>query len=614
MNASPSADAVAGTTTFALLLCLISIASIANAAVDGNRIHVKLAPDADPGALATLGTPSPLFTLPIKRLRKLCRASPGLPDLTLWYGVSVDPSIDVGSFVGGDEVNSSVVTDVVVPQSYPPPAIVNTSTPDLVAGQGYLRNATDGNGMGAEYSWTFPGGDGTGITIYDVEYAWNQNHEDLTATAGGVHPLLDDGDASVNPFLDSGMRDDAIKHGTAVLGAMVGDPDNGAGVKGASHGADVGLAPERTRLLGSARANAILLAVDDGKPGDVILLEMQAVACGLGDASYGPAEDDLDVYEATKVAIANGFVVVASAGNGQVDLDDPLCEGKYDRDLRDSGAILVGAGGSGSPGCSEARTRLDFSTYGDRLDVQGWGECIATTSYGDGDNYSADPSDGNRRYTMTFGGTSGAAALVAAAAANVQGAATGRFGVPLHPLAVRQLLSDTGAPQAGDVDRRIGPLVDLGRAIDALVALASSFPGFDCTSFHCFCRDLVRVFYVSQQNPHSRRRRPTSFPPQRTAFSPSSGRIANAVEAIGRPASPFGPGTVGAALPRRTVGAALPRWMVGVGAALPRAVGAAVDPNRANPANPPSRERDRSRALPHLGPLLPRTTWDSALA
>ncbi len=83
--------------------------------------------------------------------------------------------------------------------------------------------------MGAEYSWTFPGGNGTGLTIFNVEYAWNQDHKDLTATVGGFHPLLDYCDARINPFLDSVMHKDAIKHGMAVLGAMVGnhDKDNG---------------------------------------------------------------------------------------------------------------------------------------------------------------------------------------------------------------------------------------------------------------------------------------------------------------------------------------------------------------------------------------------------
>ena len=51
--------------------------------------------------------------------------------------------------------------------------------------------------------------------------------------------------------------------------------------------------------------------------------------------------------------------------------------------LADSGAIIVGAGGSGAGGsCQAARTRMSFSNYGRRVDLQGWGECVTTTGYG----------------------------------------------------------------------------------------------------------------------------------------------------------------------------------------------------------------------------------------
>ena len=76
-------------------------------------------------------------------------------------------------------------------------------------------------------------------------------------------------------------------------------------------------------------------------------------------------------------------IVVAAAGNGNASLDDLRCMGKYDRTNpnRDSGATIVGAGGSGVTGCSPARQKLGFSTYGSRVDVHGWGECVVTTGY-----------------------------------------------------------------------------------------------------------------------------------------------------------------------------------------------------------------------------------------
>lgn len=101
-----------------------------------------------------------------------------------------------------------------------------------------------------------------------LEYSWNQRHEDLTVVRD-VKLLLNEGDKASDPFKNT-------DHGTAVLGEMVGT-SNLFGIKGISHGARVGLAPEYTDKLGSNRANAILLAVNDGKAGDIILLVSMTV-------------------------------------------------------------------------------------------------------------------------------------------------------------------------------------------------------------------------------------------------------------------------------------------------------------------------------------------------
>lgn len=95
-----------------------------------------------------------------------------------------------------------------------------------------------------------------------VEYGWNQLHEDLEVVRD-VKLLLNASDEADDPFKDD--------HGTAVLGEMVGTL-NTFGVKGISHGAKARLAPEKTKVLGNNRGNAILLALNDGKAGDIILL------------------------------------------------------------------------------------------------------------------------------------------------------------------------------------------------------------------------------------------------------------------------------------------------------------------------------------------------------
>ncbi len=69
---------------------------------------------------------------------------------------------------------------------------------------------------------------------------------------------------------------------------MIADNDT-KGVIGISWSANIGLAPANTSNLGYNPANAILLAVDTGSAGNVILLEQQAVVCGLNaDPALGP--------------------------------------------------------------------------------------------------------------------------------------------------------------------------------------------------------------------------------------------------------------------------------------------------------------------------------------
>ena len=142
----------------------------------------------------------------------------------------------------------------------------------------------------------------------------------------------------------------------------------------------LGWLPQTRVKLGYNPAHAILLAVVDGSPGDVILLEQQISVCNLAFFSFGPSEWVDSVFDAIRTAVANGFVIVEAAGNGIVDLDQAACGGKFDRSIRDSGAIIVGAGGSPTSGLD--RQRLAFSSFGSRVDLQGWGDRVMTTGYG----------------------------------------------------------------------------------------------------------------------------------------------------------------------------------------------------------------------------------------
>ena len=384
-----------------------------------------------------------------------------LPDLNLWFKVSLTAGTSAVDFMEKLKLLDSVEAAEYAPLPPPTPAI----TPDFTLNQGYLGEATDG--IDARYSWTVPGGNGTGVKIYDVEYSWNQNHEDLSK-AHGIPLLLDPGDSSVDPFADN-------NHGTAVLGEIVADNDT-KGVTGISWGGDVGLAPANTRRLGYNPAHAIVLAVADGVPGDVILIEQQATVCNLPDGRYGPSEWILSVFDAIRIAVANGFVVVEAAGNGAVDLDQPACNERFNRSVRDSGAIIVGAGGA--PTSRRDRQRLSFSSFGSRVDVQGWGESVATTGYGISYRNPDDFTNSNYWYTNSFSGTSSASPIVAGAAANLQGIALKHFGIPSSPAEIRNLLVATGNPQLGNTAAHIGPRPDLRGAITRLSTVVNNLVSF----------------------------------------------------------------------------------------------------------------------------------------
>ena len=318
-----------------------------------------------PDAAASVAGVSPLFDLPGSRLDEIQAAADArgravlrldeVPDLRTWYRLDVAPGADAARLVTALRALDPVVSADGAPLPAPPPA----PTPDFTPLQGYVGPATAG--IDAEFSSTRPGGNGAGITVFDVEYSWNQSHEDLSKAAG-VTLLVNAGDSAIDPFSSD-------NHGTAVLGQLVADNDD-KGVTGASWGADVGLAPAFTANLGYNPGNAIALATAAGAPGDVILIEQQTTVCGLPTGNYGPSEWRQSVFDATQVAVANGLVVVAAAGNGSVDLDQPGCLGRFDRNVRDSGAIIVGAGGVPAQG---DRQRLSFSSWGSRVDVQGWG-------------------------------------------------------------------------------------------------------------------------------------------------------------------------------------------------------------------------------------------------
>ena len=400
----------------------------------------------------TTGMIERLFTRPAadleaERRRAQRQGGRALADLNLYYTIHTPDAVDIGLFC--DALNKLPIVELATPVPQPPPLPVDIppTTPDFSSSQGYLDSAPGGIGA-TDAASPFPGADGTGTRVVDIEYQWVLDHEDLELPSSANI----DSATLADPF-----PSDQGNHGTAVLGELVGG-DNEYGVTGIVPGATMLVAPANTFEFGYNVGRAVSLASSVLGPGDAILIEQQTGVCGgtcgSSQVGCGPVEHFSPWRDAIEVATALGIVVIEAAGNGRVDLDDPDCFGVFDRSIRDSHAIIVGAGSS------DTHARLSFSSYGSRVDLQGWGHRVATTGYGALFN----PGDIRQRYTSSFSGTSSASPIVTGAALVIQSARLAAGLSPLKPLALRQLLVDTGTPQAPE-DEHIGPLPDLAEAL-----------------------------------------------------------------------------------------------------------------------------------------------------
>ena len=371
------------------------------------------------------------------------RSGRKLPDLNSFFEIVVDP--ERSDALMTDLQGTPVIQTVYrAPLLVPPPVDIPPPTPDGEGDQLYLDPAPEG--IDARFAWTRPGGRGVGIHIVDIEHSWRDNHEDLE-TSLGTQECYTPGT-------------DYIEHGTAVLGVLVGG-DNGYGVTGIANQSTVGLVTDAPVGMSYSVARAIECATSLMQPGDVLLLEAQTVG---PYGNYVPVEYDPAEYDAIVVAAAAGIVVVEAAGNGGENLDDPAFGGLFDRSVRDSGAIIVGAGADLWYTTQPDRSRLDFSTYGSRVDVQAWGDDVVTSGYGDAFDGGGDP---NQYYTEVFNGTSSASAMVAGAAAVLEGVQVACGGTPLSSVEVRDILVQTGSPQVnGPYPGHIGPRPDLMAALD----------------------------------------------------------------------------------------------------------------------------------------------------
>ncbi len=360
--------------------------------------------------------------------------------------------------------------DMKIPQA---PGLAHSC--NFTAFQTYRGTAPDG--IDSDYASTVSGGGGSGVNIIDIEKAWCFSHVDLKENLGG----LIGGVASLDPELRH--------HGTAVLGVLGGDR-NDFGITGICPEASVRTisvlghnTPGCTSDWGSAAA--IRLAADLLSPGDIMVLELH----NPGPLSnfqprpdqygYIPVEWWPDNMAAIGYATSLGIIVVEAAGNGGVNLNDPVYDSNpqfpsdwhnpFRRTTIDPGAIVVGAGapplGTNGSNRGPDRSRLAFSNFGDMLDAQGWGYEVTTSGFGD----QRCGLDEELKYTRVFRGTSSATPIIAGAVACIQGILKAAGRNPLRPHEARKLLRATGSPQTAGLGRpitqRIGNRPDLRQMI-----------------------------------------------------------------------------------------------------------------------------------------------------
>ncbi|MBD3233852.1 MAG: T9SS type A sorting domain-containing protein, partial [candidate division Zixibacteria bacterium] len=377
-----------------------------------------------------------------------------IADMNNYFVLTLPGGSDIEDWI--NRLNTLMDVEIAEPIPLPAP----TTTPgNYQSLQGYLNAATDG--INANWAWTQNGGTGNNVTVCDLEYSWNLNHNDLPNVVMWVPQSYSWSD----PFNDE-------NHGTAVLGELVSLND-GIGTTGAAYGATARVVPvylNNTWLVDVA----VQHATSQLNTGDVILIEQQTWG---PYGNYCPVEWVQSVYNAIVTAVGNGIHVVEAAGNGGDNLDDIAYQSGHAPFVpqNNSGAIIVGAGAApaGFGGSDIDRSRLGFSCYGSRLNLQGWGEAVMTTGYGS--YYSGDGYD--YYYTSAFSGTSSASPIVASAAILYESIIEAQTTNPVTPADLRTALVSTGSPQqAGTypISQHIGPRPDL-------MAAVNNSPGGSCS-------------------------------------------------------------------------------------------------------------------------------------
>jgi len=372
-----------------------------------------------------LGLEEQLQQLRARQLAATPAGSVPAVDLGLYFDVKTRNGAETRELIAAlnalDTVELAYARELATePPGSMPPGDILPVTPDFTGQQGY-RGAPPTGIDGDAITYT-TGGMGSGIKVLDIEWGWTLQHEDLAALRPSslVGP----------PIFQNSFND----HGTAVAGIIVADSDI-YGVTGFNPDVQFFVVTNYPST-GYSVANAIATGLSSLGSGDVMVLEAQTnTPLGLGPTEWNQAD-----FDAILIATGLGIITVEAAGNGGVNLDSASLGGLFNTSVRDSGAIIVGASNGSS------LSRASFSSYGTRIDANGWGRNVVSTGYGNLFN----PGDVRQHYTAVFSGTSSATPIVTGAIVALRGAAVAQ----LHPVAaatvngftIRSLLRAHGTP------------------------------------------------------------------------------------------------------------------------------------------------------------------------
>lgn len=334
----------------------------------------------------------------------------------------------------------------------PVPGDIPPTTPLFTSSQ--LTHNPSPQGHGVRATADLLGARGQGVRFMMIEDTFLLGHEDVSqlTAARFIGPVP-------TPDLASCL------HGCSGASMLLADR-NGYGFTGIADEVDA-------RFVGVYQyggfENALAVAAQNSQAGDVVMVILIIQVPSLGPGSWVPFEYFQSAYDATATTTGLGRLVVVPGGNGNLSLDDPVLLGRFDRSVRDSGAIMVAASLPGPLG------RIGFANWGSRMDCHSWGDGVASCGY---PGLFYPNNDNLQAYTAAATGTSASTPQVAGVVCALQGLARRQLGQPLTNSQMRTLLWTHG-PASPDAIGRRPDMVAMSAAIGAVDGLRLNAPDFD---------------------------------------------------------------------------------------------------------------------------------------